>query len=64
MSQLEEYNKTSDSSKERHHEPKHNRRRTEWSRKGGRTKNLNSFLTSDEEENIMQDTPEAALVAA
>jgi hypothetical protein len=63
-SQWEEYNKTSESSEERHHEPKHNRRRTEWSRKGGRTKNLNSFQTADEEENIIQDTPEAALVAA
>jgi hypothetical protein len=49
----------SDLSEERHHEPKHNRRRTEWSKKGGR----NSFLV-DEEENIMEDTPEAALVAA
>jgi hypothetical protein len=37
---------------------------TEWSRKGGRTKNLKSFLAADEEENIMQDTPEVALVAA
>jgi hypothetical protein len=60
----EEYSGTSESSEERHREPKHNRRRIEWSRKGGRMKNLNSFLAADEEENIMQDTPEAALVAA
>jgi hypothetical protein len=60
----EEYSRTSESSEERHREPKHNRRRTEWSRKGGRTKNLNSFLAADEEENIIQDTLEAALVAA
>jgi hypothetical protein len=52
-SQREEYNETSESSEERNHEPKHNRRRTEWSRKGGRMKNLNSFLTADEEENII-----------
>jgi hypothetical protein len=56
----EEYSETSESSEERNREPKHNRRRTEWSRKGGH----NSFLAADEEENIMQDTPEAALVAA
>jgi hypothetical protein len=59
----EEYNKTLESSEERHRWPKHNRRRTEWPRKEDHTKNLNSFL-SDEEEDFMQDTPEAALVAA
>jgi hypothetical protein len=63
-SQWEEYSETSESSEKRHHEPKHNRRRTEWSRKGGHTKKFNSFLTADEEENIMQDMLEAALVAA
>jgi hypothetical protein len=50
----------SESSEERNREPKNNRRRAEWSRKGS----SNSFLAADEEENIMQDTPEAALVAA
>jgi hypothetical protein len=59
----EEYNKMSESSEERHREPKHNRRRTEWPRKEDHMKNLNSLL-SDEEEDFMQDTPEAALVAA
>jgi hypothetical protein len=54
-----------ESSEERHRDPKHNKRRTEWPRKEGRTKNLNSsFLTVDEDGNIMQDTPEPALVAA
>jgi hypothetical protein len=58
--QWEEYIKTSESSEERHREPKHNRRRTGWSGKESR----NPFPTADDEENIMQDTPEAALVAA
>jgi hypothetical protein len=56
----EEYSEMSESSEERHREQKHNRRRTKWSRKGA----CNSCLAADEEENIMQDTPEAALVAA
>jgi hypothetical protein len=59
-SQWEEYNETSESSEERHREPKHNRRRTGWSGK----ESHNSFLAADEEENIIQDMPEAALVAA
>jgi hypothetical protein len=58
--QWEEYSETSESSEERHREPKHNRRRTGWSGKASR----NSFVAVDEEKNIMQDTPEAALVAA
>jgi hypothetical protein len=56
----EEYSKKSESSKERHREPKHNRRRTRWSGKASRS----SFVAADEEENIMQETPEVALVAA
>jgi hypothetical protein len=59
-SQWEEYKKTSESSEERHREPKHNIRRTGWPGKASH----NSFVAADEEENIMQDTPEAALVAA
>jgi hypothetical protein len=50
----------SESSEERYGEPKHNRRRIGWSGKESR----NSFVGVDGEENIMQDTPEAALVAA
>jgi hypothetical protein len=57
--QWEEYSETSGSSEERHCEPKHNRRRTGWSGKGS----CNSFIGADEEENIMQDTLEAALGA-
>jgi hypothetical protein len=58
--QWEEYCETSESSEERYHEPKDNRRRTGRSGKESR----NSFVAAEEEENIMQDTPEAALVAA
>jgi hypothetical protein len=56
----EEYSKTLESRKERHREPKNNRRRTRWSGKTSRS----SFIAADEEENIMQETPEVALVAA
>jgi hypothetical protein len=45
--QWEEYSSTSESSEERHREPKHNRRRKEWPSKEGHTENLNSFLTAD-----------------
>jgi hypothetical protein len=58
-----EYSKTSKSSKERHREPKHNRKRTEWPRKEDHKKSINTLL-SEEEEDFIQETPEAALVAA
>jgi hypothetical protein len=51
------------SSKERHREPKHNRRKTAWPRKEDRAKSISTPL-SDEEEDFIQETPEAALVAA
>jgi hypothetical protein len=53
----------SESSEERHREPKHSRRSTEWPRKEDRTKSINTLL-SDEEEDFVKDTPEVALVAA
>jgi hypothetical protein len=59
----EEYNETSNSSEERHREPKHSRRRTERPREEDRAKSINTPL-SDEEEEFIQETPEAALVAA
>jgi hypothetical protein len=61
-SHWEEYNETLESSEERHHEPKHSRRRIEWPKKEDRTKSINTLL-SDEEEDFIQDMPEAALVA-
>jgi hypothetical protein len=62
-SHWEEYNKTSESSEERYREPKHSRRRTERPRKEDRTKSINTLLP-DEVEDSIQDTLEAALVAA
>jgi hypothetical protein len=58
-----EYDETSDSSKERHHEPKHSRRKTARGREEERARSISAPL-SDEEENFIQETPEAALVAA
>jgi hypothetical protein len=58
-----EYRETSDSSKERHFEPKHSRRKIARGRKEERTRSI-SVPLSDEEENFVQETLEAALVAA
>jgi hypothetical protein len=41
-SHWEEYNKMSESSEERHREPKHSRRTTEWTREEDRTKSINT----------------------
>jgi hypothetical protein len=48
---------------ERHRDPKHNRRTTAQTREESYAKNL-SMHPSDEEEDYVQETPEAALVAA
>jgi hypothetical protein len=65
ITQWEERSDTSQSSEERHHEPKHNRGRVERPGKEYHTQNLNSsFLTVDEAESIMPETPKEALVAA
>jgi hypothetical protein len=52
----------SESSEERHREPKHSRRRTEWPNKEDRMKSVNTLLL-DEEKDFIQEMPEAALVA-
>jgi hypothetical protein len=57
-----EYGETSDSSKERHRKPKHSRRKTTRGREEERARSISAPL-SDEEENFVQETPEAALVA-
>jgi hypothetical protein len=63
--QWEEYSGTSESSEERHCEPKHSRGRIDRPVKESRARNHNSSsLTVYKEENIIQDRPEAALVAA
>jgi hypothetical protein len=58
----DEYSEMSDSSKERHREPKHSRRRTTQRRKEDYARSINTPL-SDEEEDLIQETPEAALVS-
>jgi hypothetical protein len=59
----DEYSKASDSSRERHREPKHNRRTTVRAREESRARSI-SAQPSDEEEDFVQETPEVALVAA
>jgi hypothetical protein len=58
-----EYSEMSDSSEERHREPKHSRRRKARPRKEDRAKSISTPL-SHEEKDFKQETPEAALVAA
>jgi flagellum-specific peptidoglycan hydrolase FlgJ len=58
-----DYDEASDSSKERHCEPKHNRRKVARGREEERARSISAPL-SDEEENFVQEIPEAALVAA
>jgi hypothetical protein len=59
----DEYNDASESSIERHRDPKHSRRKTTQTREESYTKSISAHL-SDEEEDFVQETPEAALVAA
>jgi hypothetical protein len=57
-----EYSNSSESSVERHRDPKHNRRTTAQIREESYTKSQSS--QQSEEEDFVQETPEAALVAA
>jgi hypothetical protein len=59
----DEYSEASDSSRERHREPKHNRRKIERSREENHARSA-STQPSDEEEDFAQETPEVGLVAA
>jgi hypothetical protein len=59
----DEYSDASESSIERRRNPKHNRRTTARTREKSHTKS-ESAHPSDEEEDSVQETPEAALVAA
>jgi hypothetical protein len=58
-----EYSDASECSMERHRDPKHNRRTTAQTREESYAKSL-SAQQSEEEEDFVQETPEAALVAA
>jgi hypothetical protein len=59
----DEYSNASESSMERHRDPKHNRRTTAHIREESYAKSQ-STQQSEEEEDFIQETPEAALVAA
>jgi hypothetical protein len=48
---------------ERHRDPKHSRRTTVWTREESYTKILSAH-PSDEEEDFVQETPEATFIAA
>jgi hypothetical protein len=58
----DEYNEASYSSRERHREPKHNRRTTARAREENHARSISAHPL-DEEEDFAQETPEAALVA-
>jgi hypothetical protein len=59
----DEYSDASESSIERHRDPKHSRRTTVRTREESHTKS-ESAHPLDEQEDFVQETPEAALVAA
>jgi hypothetical protein len=59
----DEYSDASESNIERNRDPKHSRRTTAWAREESHTKSISAH-PSDDEEDFMQETPEAALVAA
>jgi hypothetical protein len=59
----DEYSDASESSMERYRDPKHSRRTTVQTREQSYTKNLSAH-PSDKEEDFVQETPEAALIAA
>jgi hypothetical protein len=59
----DEYSDASESSIERRRDPKHSRRTTTRKREESHTKSISAH-PSDEEEDFVQETPEAALVAA
>jgi hypothetical protein len=56
----DEYSDASESSRERHRDLKHNRRTTAWAREQSHIKSVSKHP----EEDFVQETPEAALVAA
>jgi hypothetical protein len=59
----DEYSDASESSRERHKDPKHSRRITTWARKESHVRSISAH-PSDDEEDFIQETPEVALVAA
>jgi hypothetical protein len=59
----DEYSDAPESNGERHRDPKHSRRTTAWAREESRIRSISAH-PSDDEEDFVQETPEAALVAA
>jgi hypothetical protein len=59
----DEYSDASESSIERHRDPKHSRRTTTRTREESHPKSISAY-PSDKEDDFVQETPEAALVAA
>jgi hypothetical protein len=59
----DECSNASESSRERHRDPKHSRRTTAWAREESRIKSISEHPLDDEED-FVQETPEATLVAA
>jgi hypothetical protein len=59
----DEYSDVSESSRERHRDPKHSRRTPAWVREEIHIKSISAH-PSDDEEDFVQETSEAALVAA
>jgi hypothetical protein len=59
----DEYSEASESSGERHKDPKHSRRTTAWAKEENHARSVNAH-PSDDKEDFVQETPEAALVAA
>jgi hypothetical protein len=60
---LDRYSEASESSGERHKDPKYNRRTTAWAREENHARSISAH-PSDDEEDFMQETLEATLVAA
>jgi hypothetical protein len=58
-----EYSNASESSRERHRDPKHSRRTIAWAREESHIKSISAHA-SDDDEDFVQEMPEAALVAA
>jgi hypothetical protein len=59
----DEYSNTLESSRGRHRDPKHSRRIATWAKEESRIKSISAH-PSDNEDDFVQETPEATLIAA
>jgi hypothetical protein len=59
----DEYSNTLESSRGRHRDPQHSRRTITWAKEESRIKSISAH-PSDNEDDFVQETPEAALIAA